>query len=197
VLLAAFALFCYIALEMSMNTWIKPLMKAIYQSSAESSGQAFNSDLASNNAHLVSTAFGISMMVGRFLTSTRKNLTKLGSTLISIVALISVISLVLMIFTKTPALAIVAVIVTGLAFAPIFPTIVGVTFAKFDERQYGSIFGIIFAVGLLGGTIVNRIIARLGTETTIQKGLPLAVVMAGILFVISLFLGRVGAAKRE
>ena len=45
---------------------------------------------------------------------------------------------------------------TGLAFAPIFPTIVGVTFAKFDASQYGSIFGIIFAIGLLVFGLASR-----------------------------------------
>jgi len=38
---------------------------------------------------------------------------------------------------------------------------VGVTFAKFEPRLYGSIFGIIFAIGLLGGTFVPQIVGNL------------------------------------
>jgi fucose permease len=97
-----------------------------------------------------------------------------------------------MIFANSPALAIFAVLLAGLAFAPIFPTIVGVTFAKFDSSLYGSIFGIIFAVGLLGGTFVPKIIGNLSVGSTVQQSIPIAAVMAGILFVIALFMGKAG-----
>jgi fucose permease len=91
-------------------------------------------------------------------------------------------------------LAIVAVVLTGLAFAPIFPTIVGVTFAKFEPGLYGSIFGIIFAVGLLGATFVPQIIGSLSTGATVQQSLLIVLAMAVILFVISLIMGRIGKA---
>jgi len=75
-----------------------------------------------------------------------------------LINIFSIFAIVLMIVTQSATLAIVAVILTGLVFAPIFPTIVGITFAKFEPSLYGSIFGIIFAVGLLGGTIVPKVI---------------------------------------
>ena len=105
--------------------------------------------------------------------------------------------LALMIITKSPVLAIIAVICTGLAFAPIFPTVVGVTFAKFDPSLYGSIFGIIFAVGLLGGTFVPKFIGNLSVGSSVQQSLPIAAVMAGILIIISLFIGKVGVKKES
>jgi len=69
---------------------------------------------------------------------------------------------------------------------------VGVTVAKFEPRLYGSIFGIIFAIGLLGATFVPKFIGNLSAGKSVQAGLPVAAVMAGILFVISLFIGKVG-----
>jgi fucose permease len=81
-----------------------------------------------------------------------------------------------------------AVVATGLVFAPIFPTIVGVTFAKFEPGLYGSIFGIIFAIGLLGGTFVPQIIGNLSVGATIQQSLLIVLAMAAALFVVSLFL---------
>ncbi|MFH1942331.1 MAG: MFS transporter [bacterium] len=189
VLIAALALFCYISLEITMATWIKPLMTELF-------GGGVN---ATTNAALVLSFFGVAMMVGRFLASRVKNLTAIGAKVITIMSLLSVIAIVLMILTKSPILAIVAILITGLAFAPIFPTIVGVTFAKFDASLYGSIFGIIFAIGLLGGTIVPKMIGDMAKRegATVQQSLLIIGIMAGILFVISLLIGKVGAPKKS
>lgn len=184
VLIAALALFCYISLEITMATWVKPLMTELFGGS--------ESPNAVSNAGLVLSFFGVAMMLGRFLASTMKNLTAMGARIISLMSLISVISIVAMILTKSPAVAVVAILLTGLVFAPIFPTIVGVTFAKFEPALYGSIFGIIFAVGLLGGTFVPKIIGNLSVGRSVQASLPIAAIMAGILFILSLFIGRVG-----
>ncbi len=184
VLIAALALFCYISLEITMATWVKPLMTELFGGSESADAVA--------RAGLVLSFFGVAMMVGRFLASTMKNLTAMGARVITLMSLISVIAIIVMIITKSPAVAVVAVLLTGLVFAPIFPTIVGVTFAKFEPSLYGSIFGIIFAVGLLGGTFVPKIIGNLSVGRSVQGSLPIAAVMAGILFIISLFIGRVG-----
>jgi fucose permease len=190
VLIAALALFCYISLEITMGTWVKPLMTELFGGSGKAN--------AVTNAGLVLSFFGVAMMIGRFIASTMKNLTAKGEKVISLMSLISVVAILVMIITKIPAIAIVAILFVGLAFAPIFPTIVGVTFAKFDSRLYGSIFGIIFAVGLLGGTFVPKWIGDLSVGRTVQGSLPIAAIMAGILFLISLVIGRVGRrAKTE
>ncbi len=182
VLIAALALFCYLALEVSMGTWIKPYMEQMFGGSSNSA----------YNAGLVLSLFGVAMMAGRFITSTIKNLTAMGNKVILFTSAVSFVAIMLMIVANGPALAIIAILLTGLAFAPIFPTIVGVTFAKFDPRLYGSIFGIIFAVGLLGGTFVPKFIGNLSVGSTVQQSLPIAAVMAGLLFVIALFMGKVG-----
>ncbi|MDH7513416.1 MAG: MFS transporter [Clostridiales bacterium] len=184
VLVAALALFCYISLEITMATWVKPLMTELFGGSESAN--------AVSNAGLVLSFFGVAMMLGRFLASTMKNLTAMGARVITLMALIAILAIVILILTKSAGLAIVAVLLTGLVFAPIFPTVVGVTFAKFEASLYGSIFGIIFAVGLLGGTFVPKIIGNLSVDRSVQASLPIAAVMAGILFIISLFIGRIG-----
>jgi fucose permease len=188
VLLAGLALICYMSLEVSMGTWIKKLMTDLLGGN-EAAGVAVKAGLALS-------LFGVAMMVGRFLASTMKNLTAMGAKVISITALVSIIAIIGMILTKSPALAIAAILLTGLAFAPIFPTIVGVTFAKFEAGLYGSIFGIIFAVGLLGGTFVPMLIGKISAGGSVQAGLRILALMAAILFVISLFIGRVGRPKK-
>jgi len=181
VLIAALALFCYISLEISMATWSKPYMTELF-------GGAGNPGAVAR-AGLILSLFGAAMMVGRFLTSMVKNLTQIGVRLIAAMALVAMAAILVMILTQVPAVAIVAVVLSGLVFAPIFPTIVGVTFAKFEPAFYGSIFGIIFAVGLLGGTFVPQIVGSLSVGATIQQSLLIVLAMAAALFVISLFLG--------
>lgn len=189
VLIAALALFCYLSLEVSMGTWIKKLMEELFAGSAYINGAA--------KAGLVLSLFGVAMTVGRFLTASIKNLTAMGSKVIVFTSVLAILAILLMIVAKGPALGIVAVILAGLAFAPIFPTIVGVTFAKFEAGLYGSIFGIIFAIGLLGCTFVPKFIGNLSVGSTVQQSLPIAAIIAGILLVISFFIGRIGKPKSD
>ncbi|MCK9615032.1 MAG: MFS transporter [Candidatus Omnitrophica bacterium] len=182
VVIAALALTCYISLESTMNTWIKSLMAELFKSSG-------NSNFLTH-AGFVLSLFGVCMMLGRFLSSAVKNLTKIGVNVIAIASLASMLAIILMIVTKSYVLAIMAVILIGFSFAPIFPIIVGVTFARFEASLYGSIFGIIFSIGLLGGTFVPQYVGYLAKEKTIQQSLWIAVVMAGLLFVVSLAMGK-------
>ena len=181
VIVAALALFCYISLEVSLGTWAKPYMTELF-------GGAANPGAVSK-AGLILSLFGAAMMVGRFVTSTVKNLTAIGIRLIAVLALVAMGAILVMIMTESATVATAAVVLTGFVFAPIFPTIVGVTFAKFEPRLYGSIFGIIFAIGLLGGTFVPQIVGSLSVGATIQQSLLIVAAMAGALFVIALFLG--------
>ena len=187
VIVAALALFCYLSLETSMATWIRLLMEELY-------GAGVNVNPAVTTG-VVLSLFGAAMMVGRFLTSTIKNLTAMGPKLLILMSIISLLAIVLMMVAGSPALGIVAVIVAGLAFAPVFPTIVGVTFSKFEPSLYGSIFGIMFSIGLLGATFVPNIIGNLIVDSTVQQSLVIAAIMAAILIILSLFIGRVGRPK--
>lgn len=193
VLIAALALVCYIALESTMNTWIRTLMTELFGAGKE----AVDDAAIARNAGLVLTGFALAMAVGRFITSTIKNLSQIGPKIIAAMSLVSVISIAVMCITESPVVAILAVIVTGLAFAPMFPTIVGVTFSKFDPGLYGSIFGIIFSVGLIGPTFLPFVIGKLSVGRTIQQTLPIAAVVAGALLVIALIMSRIAKSKEQ
>ncbi|MDD4182368.1 MAG: MFS transporter [Candidatus Omnitrophica bacterium] len=187
VVVAALALICYISLESTMNTWIKSLMAELFENSGNSNFLA--------HAGFVLSLFGICMMLGRFISSAVKNLTKIGVNVIAASSLVSMLAIILLIITKSYVLAIVAIVIVGFSFAPIFPIIVGVTFARFETNLYGSIFGIIFSIGLLGGTFVPQYVGYLAKEKTIQQSLWIAVAMAGLLFVIALLMGRLNSKR--
>jgi len=187
VMIATLALFCYMSLEVSMGTWIKKLMEELFIGNG-------NADPISK-AGLVLSLFGGAMMIGRFASASIKNLTAMGGKVIIFASLLALIAIFLMIVSKSPLLGIIAVLLAGLAFAPIFPTIVGITFSKFDPSLYGSIFGIIFAFAMLGGTLIPKFIGNLSVGSTVQQSLPIAALMAAILLVVSFFIGRIGKPK--
>ncbi len=187
ILLAALALVCYIGLEFSMSTWVKPLMTELYEKTGNTN--------AVRDAGRILALFGLAMAVGRFLTSMVKNLSQIGTFVVAGGALVVIGSVMIMVCTANPKLATLAVLVTGLAFAPMFPTIVGVTFSKYDPGLYGSIFGIIFSIGLLGSMILPKLIGSLSVNKTVQQSLPITAIMAGVLLIIALLMGR--AYKRH
>jgi fucose permease len=114
-----------------------------------------------------------------------------GVVSVTVLALAAVIVIGLMIATQSKGLAALLVFVTGLCFGPLFPTIVGVTFAKIDPGLYGSAFGIIFAVGLLGGSTLPAAIGIYSQGKPIKKSFPIAMVAALILFILAIVMGRV------
>jgi predicted MFS family arabinose efflux permease len=182
VLLAALTLIGYMSLEPSMSTWIKPLLTELDTKEGNPA--------AMRNAGYVLALFGLTMAIGRFIASSIKNLSALGSNLIAICAVVAIGAIGLLATTTTSTMAIVAIALIGLVFAPIFPTIVGVTFGKYEPKLYGSIFGIIFSVGLLGSMLVPKAIGMFSVGSSLQQGLWIAAGMAGVLLVLSLVLGK-------
>ncbi|RQW08340.1 MFS transporter [candidate division KSB1 bacterium] len=184
VLIAALALLCYVGLENSMSNWTAKLMNELYTNAG-----AVN---AAKSSATILSLFGLAMMVGRFIASAVKNLTSIGIKVILVMSAIAAVALLSLYLAKTPAMAVIAVIVTGLAFAPIFPTVVGVTFGKYEPKYYGSIFGIIFAVGLFGGGLLQNLIGAMAGNS-VQSGFILLTITAVVLLVIGLLMGKTKA----
>ncbi|RPI20360.1 MAG: MFS transporter [Acidobacteria bacterium] len=187
VLLAALALICYIGLEFTMNGWIKPLMTELLGGPS--------ADNAVRDAGRTLALFGLAMAIGRFITSTFKNLTQIGPGLIAGLALVSVVLIVVLSGTGSPWIAALAVLLVGFAFAPMFPTIVGVTFAKVHPSLYGSVFGIIFSVGLLGPMVLPKLIGDASEGGSVQQSLRMAAAFAAVLVVVAVAIGRTGKGR--
>jgi fucose permease len=184
VLLGAFVLFCYISLEISLTNWLPPFGKEVIKKT--------ESDLDENtvdaSAARLLSYFAIAMMVGRLIASQIPVITQYGSWFIAIAALLSVFVILSMTVTQSVMQSRISAILAGLFFAPIFPTTVGVTFAKFTPEVYGSIFGIIFAVGLLGAVIVPKAIGNMAKGSSVQKGLRLLLPACIILVILAVLL---------
>jgi fucose permease len=185
VLVAALALFCYISLESSFCNWLPPYSKEVISKDLSNLDGAIV-DAASQQ---MLSAFAVAMMAGRLISSQIGNITTYGGWYVAGAALIS--GLIILAMGKSGAIWTSALAAcAGFFFAPCFPTIVGVTFHKFSPEIYGSIFGIIFAVGLLGAVIIPKAIGNLAKGSSIQKSLKLLIPICLAMIVLALILGR-------
>jgi fucose permease len=176
IIVAALALFCYVGLEVSMGGWI--------------STYATNQGFDTRGASMVLSSFWIGLMISRLIASamvTQAN----GILALSVLAIAAVILIGLMIATRSKAVAALLVFLTGLCFGPIFPTVLGTTFSKIDPGLYGSAFGIIFAVGLLGASTLPAAIGIYSKGKPIKKSFPIAMAAAFVLFILVIVMGRV------
>jgi fucose permease len=185
VIVAALALFCYISLEMSFSNWLPSFGKEVI-SSVKPDADAGVIDASSQR---MLSAFAVAMMVGRLITSQIPSIAEYGSYFIAGAALLSCLAILVMTAVRNVSLAWLMAILAGLFFAPCFPTTVGVTFNKQAENQ-GTVFGIIFAVGLLGGVIIPKAIGNLAKGSSIQKSLKLLIPACVALIILALVLGR-------
>jgi len=185
VLVAALALFCYISLEISFCNWLAPYGQEVISRDFSQ----LDGDVVDAMSQQMLSVFAIAMMAGRLAVSQMEIITAHGAWFISGAALI--IALVILAMIRSGAIWTSALsLCAGLAFASVFPTIVGVTYSKHPEN-FGSVFGIIFAVGLLGAVITPKAIGNLAKGSSVQKSLKLLVPASVILIVLGLVLGRI------
>ncbi len=179
-ILAAFVLFCYIALESSFCNWLAPFGKEVLSKEKPD----METEKVDASAARLLSAFAIAMMAGRLITSF-SGITQFGGWLIAGAAVAAAIIILIMTGTKSSAASYALAAAAGLVFAPAFPTTVGVTFAKFGGGS-GSLFGIIFAVGLAGAVIVPKAIGNMAKGASVQKALKLLLPACAILILLAI-----------
>ena len=185
--IASILLFCYIGLESSFTSWLPTFGKDVISSASPK----MDTDASDSAAQRLLSMFAIGMMAGRLAASQISGITTYGSWFIAGAALIAGVTILLMIRTKSILASRILAIIAGLAFAPLFPTIAGVTLSKFPPAIYGSLFGIIFAVGLLGGVIIPKAIGNLAKGTSVQKSLRLLLPVCIVLIILAFVLGKI------
>jgi fucose permease len=186
-IVAALVLFCYIALESSFCNWL-PLFGKEVISRAKPDLDASTADAS---AQRLLSVFAIAMMVGRLLASMIPAIKTHGVWFIVGCAFIAALIIVAMILAEKGRSAWILSALAGLVFGPIFPTTVGVTFPKFSDKVQGSLFGIIFAIGLLGAVIVPKTIGNLSEGSSIQRSFRLLLPVCIILIVLAFVLSRI------
>lgn len=176
VIVGGLALFCYIALESSMAGFITTYLKS----------HTFSDEKAGT----ILSGFWICLMVARLIAA----FALAGvdpAMVVPVLALIAAIAIGIMVAAPTPAVGVLGTLLAGLSFGPIFPTLVGVSFAKtgaIAAGTVGSVFGLIFAIGLLGGILVPMLIGKYAAQMSIRQSLKIALFVAIALVAVSSFL---------
>lgn len=85
----------------------------------------------------------------------------------------------------SPAVASIAIWLTGCSLAGIYPAVLGVAGARFGSHS-GTVFGILFAIALMGGMIVPWVSAQIASTA----GMRSAFGLIAVCFALILTLGR-------
>jgi fucose permease len=187
---AGLALFCYAALDISFSNWLPAFGKEVLTAARPNSAP----DAVDASAQRLISVYAVSLICGRLTASLVPALVETlkdhGSLFVAVASLAAAALIVWMALTRRAALAWLLVFAVGLLSAPFFPTIVGITFAKYSPEVYGSVFGIIFAGALLGGATVPKAIGNLAKGSSIQKSMALLAPLCLVLVGLALLLGR-------
>lgn len=183
---AGLALFCYAALDVSFSNWLPAFGKEAILASRPDA----DPEQADASAQRLISVYAVALILGRLAASQVPALTAHGSGFVAVASAATALLIVWMTRTRRASLAWQLVFVVGLASAPFFPTIVGITFGKFRPEVYGSVFGVIFAGALLGGATIPKAIGNLAKGSSVQRSMVLLAPLCVILVVLSIILGR-------
>jgi fucose permease len=183
--LAALALFCYAALDVSFSNWLPVFGK---ETLAASRPEA-EADSVDASAQRLIAVYAVSMIVGRLAASQVPLLTEYGGWFICVASLAVAVLVAWMARTRSATAAWALVFAVGLLTAPFFPTVVGITFAKYRPEVYGSVFGLIFAGALVGGATVPKAIGNMSQGSSVQRSMMLLVPLCLLLATLVVALG--------
>jgi len=171
VILGGLALFCYISLEATLGGFITTYLTGLKYDAAK--------------ANTILSFFWIAIMLSRLVTALVIMAFFSGITpfYVPLLAIVAAVALFVMAATSEAGVGAAAVLLAGFVMGPMFPTLVGVTFSKTGASS--EVFGMIFAIGLLGGIFTPGIVGNLSAGGNIRKGLQILGLLAIILIVMS------------
>ena len=158
VILLAFVLFFYGALEIGSAGWIRTFFEKEFQTSAQAS-------------KMILTGFWVALMLGRLAAS--QVVKKIaGPKLVLGAAVGATAGLALTALAPSAPVATIGIILCGLSFAPIFPTTAG-TASTYFPRSFGTVFGMIMASALVSGAVFPLTVGYVAQHSSIRTGLGL------------------------
>ncbi len=142
-------------------------------------------------SYLLAAYWG-SMMLARIVLS-RLLLRAQGPGVVIASALGGAAGILLLMSAHSSALAAAAVVLIGVSIASIYPTVLGLAGARFAERS-GTVFGILFAIALVGGMSMPWAVGQIAQAHSLRAGFALsaagAVAIAALQIVIARALRR-------
>ena len=175
IILLAWVLFFYSALEISTAGWIRTYLEKEFQASAQTS-----------KAILIS--FWVAIMVGRLAASQVVRKVR-GTRLVLGAALGATLGLALMALAPSVAAVTVGVVICGLSYAPVFPTTAGTASTHFP-KLFGTVFGMLMALALMSGAVVPPAVGDVAQQASIRTSLWLLAGIAVLLFLTQAIFNR-------
>lgn len=128
-------------------------------------------------------AYWAGLMAGRIIGARLlKTMTKQNLVLASGIG--SVIGAAIMLAGTSVAVVAAGAILIGISFAAIYPTTLAIAADRY-ERLAGTIFGLLFAIGLLGGMLFPWLIGHLGQAYSVRSGMIVPLVGALVITAVA------------
>ncbi len=168
VLLLAFLLFFQSGNESSIGGWT-----STYVGSMGADPRA---------ATWVLSGYWGAMMVGRILgAKLLEKMTKPALVLASAIG--SAVGALVLLLSGSIAMMAAGAVIIGLSFAAIYPTVLAIAGDRYQHKA-GSIFGLLFAIGLLGGMAFPWALGHISQAAGIRYGMILPLVAAAMIAVL-------------
>ncbi len=112
------------------------------------------------------------IMTGRFLSGTISN--RLGNqNMLRLGLLLSLIGLGILIFKPAPAMTRLALMLTGLGFAPLYPSMMHETPKRFSVADGAYLIGLQVGIAYVGGTLISNLLGQIFAWSSIDWLYPL------------------------
>jgi fucose permease len=176
--LLGLALFFYGPLEASMGAWATTYL-----------GERGVPEITASR---LLSGFWLAFMLSRLAAAL--SLAALGlppasrATLILVLALTCVGLMLGVVLSRRQVPAMALVVAAGLAFGPVFPTIMAVLLGHFPDAVHGRAVGLLFAIGGIGWTVIPILIGTYARRAGVQRAFAIAVAAALGLSLIALLL---------
>ena len=137
------------------------------------------------------TSFWIAFTFGRFANA--KLLAHISKRrLVVLSAFGSVIGAVLLLASTSPAILTAGAIVIGVSFAAVFPTTLAIAADRY-QGQAGTIFGLLFAMGLCGGMLFPWIVGHVSQGAGIRVAMVVPLAGALVISILAVLQSRTDA----
>jgi len=180
--LCGFLLFFQSGNEFTVGGWISTYLNENFRFSPMS-------------AALILAAYWGGMMVGRLVVSRVLVRTMRNEALILSSAVLALAGTIIMAAAPSGLLASVAVVMTGLGFAAIFPTTLAVAGEAFADLT-GTAFSVIFMVALAGGMTAPWLAGRVANSSGLRSGFIIPVVGCAMIILIELAIIQLAGRKK-
>jgi len=175
VILLAWVLFFYSAVEISTAGWIRAYLEREFKASVQAS-------------QIILTVFWVMLMLGRLAASQIVKKVR-APQMVLVASMGAVVGLLLLATAPNVPMAVAGIVLCGLSYAPVFPNTAG-TASTYFSKLFGTVFGILMTLALLSGAVVPPAIGALAQRTSLREGIWVLAGIAVLLLVTQAIFNR-------